>query len=84
MVACTSLVLRLHLPSLVPRPRGRREKWPGYEANIYPSQVLVVRRTKWGNPGDSPHMYLVRYVIMLLYYKTQKHCWGEPEQVHVW
>ena len=19
-------------PSLVPRPRGRREKWPGYEA----------------------------------------------------
>ena len=32
------------VPSLVPRPRGRRETWPGYEASLIPRPCPVMRK----------------------------------------
>ena len=32
------------VPNLVPRPRGRRETWPGYEASLIPRPCPVMRK----------------------------------------
>ena len=32
------------VPSLVPRPRGRSETWPGYEASLIPRPCPVMRK----------------------------------------
>ena len=66
----------MHLPSLIPRPHGRREKWPGYEASISlmlgknlrykTTKKQTNNQVKWSLIKEPDHFQLLLHLLVYM------------------